>query len=387
MSDLRIAYVVNHAAFFVSHRLPLAIGARAEGFSVALFTGQPGSCLMEDPALIQLRASEIPYSRTIFRSSGINPLVELAGLIQLTWFLFRFKPNIVHCASPKGVLYGGIAARVCRVPGVVFAITGMGYVYTTGTSKSVKRVIIKSIYGALSRVAFGHRNTKVIVQNNDDYVSAIENGLAEASNLCLIPGSGVDLSKYSDCQISDKKQHVLLPARMLRDKGVVEFVAAAREIKKIEPSWRFLMAGAAGYDNPTAICEDEINGWVAEGVIEWLGHVEDMLPLYSDAAIVCLPSYREGMPKSLLEAAAAYCAVVTTDVIGCREAIDPGVTGELVPVRDHEKLAEALLVMIQNREKRESYGIKGRERAVKNFSIQSVVKQTTNIYKKLISNE
>jgi glycosyltransferase involved in cell wall biosynthesis len=386
MTDLRIAYVVNHAAFFVSHRLALALGAREQGFSVALFTGQAGSLAMEDAALVQLRAKEIPHNRTIFRSSGTNPFVELAGLIQLTWFLFRFKPDIVHCASPKGVLYGGIAARVCRVHGLVLAISGMGYAYTDNTQKTTKRAIIKKVYGALVRLAFGHRNLQVIVQNKDDYLSMQENGLAQRSNLCLIPGSGVDLRLFSKCDVTSKKKQVLLPARMLADKGVLEFVAAARSVKKLEPTWRFLLAGAAGYDNPTAISQNELQAWVAEGVVEWLGHVPDMVPLFQDAAIVCLPSYREGMPKALLEAAAAYCAIVTTDVTGCREAIEDGVTGDLVPVRNSEKLAESLLTLIRSKEIREGYGIKGQKRAVDLFSIQSVVHQTTDIYKRLISN-
>ena len=172
---------------------------------------------------------------------------------------------------------------------------------------------------------------------------------------------------------------------MLKGKGVGEFVAAARKVKLMEPSWRFVLAGAAGYDNPSAILEGDLLAWQAEGVVEWLGHVEDMVPLYREAAIVCLPSYREGMPKALLEAAAAGCAVVTTDVTGCREAIAPGVTGDLVPVRDSDALAAVLLSLIKDDARRLSYGEKGCQRALDRFSVESVVQQTVGIYRELLN--
>jgi len=385
MSDLRIAYIVNHVAFFVSHRLSLAVGAKHAGFEVALFTGQAGSDLMEDAAMTQLAAAGVAHKRAAFRSSGMNPFVELVGVFQLIWFLIQFKPDIVHCASPKGVLYGGIAARLCRVQGLVLAISGMGYAYTQDTSPSLMRKTIKSIYGALAQFSFHHKNVRVIVQNNDDYQLVQSWAKVNESRLTLIPGSGVDLSHFTGCDAASKSHMVLLPARMLKDKGVGEFVAAARKVKLMEPSWRFVLAGAAGYDNPSAISEDDLLAWQAEGVVEWLGHVEDMVPLYREAAVVCLPSYREGMPKALLEAAAASCAVITTDVTGCREAIDLGLTGDLVPVRDADALAEALLSLIRDDARRLSYGEKGRQRAVDRFSVESVVQQTVEIYRELLN--
>lgn len=386
MAERRIAYVANHVAFFVSHRLPLAIEARQAGFDVALFTGQAGSDQMESAAMTQLSVTGLAHERGVFRSSGLNPFVELWGLCQLILFLLRFKPDIVHCASPKGVLYGGIAARFCRVRGLVLAISGMGYAYTEGTGQGLARKIIQKIYGVMARFAFHHRNARVIVQNKDDYLSVLERGLVCESQLNLIPGSGVDLSLFVDCDVTAKKPLVLLPARMLQDKGVKEFVAAARKVKQAEPSWRFILAGAAGYDNPSVISETDLQSWQAEGIVEWLGHVDDMLPLFCKAAIVCLPSYREGIPKSLLEAAAACCAVVTTDVTGCREAIDVGETGDLVPARDSEALAATLLSLIKDTDRRIRYGIKGRDRAIEIFSIQSVVDQTLEIYRRLLKN-
>jgi glycosyltransferase involved in cell wall biosynthesis len=380
MARMRIAFVVNHVAFFVSHRLPLALGARHSGFTVRLLTGQGGSQEMEQVAQGQLEAAGVEHQRAIFSSAGTNPMIELLGVLQLVYFMLRYKPDVVHCASPKGVLYGAIAARLCRVPSLVLAISGMGYAYTQGAGQGGTRVFVRRVYGALAGFAFNHPNVRVIVQNHDDYHSVVENGLADARRVNLIPGSGVDLSLFEGCSPADKARMVLLPARMLKDKGVEEFVEAARQLKVVAPNWRFVLAGAAGYNNPSAIGLRQLQAWQTEGFIEWLGHVDDMTPLFRRAAIVCLPSYREGMPKALLEAAAAGCAVVTTDVTGCREAVEPGVTGDLVQVRDSVSLAKVLLALIEDEHRRHSYGAKGQERAKEIFSVTSVVSQTLNIY-------
>ncbi len=380
MHNKRIAYVVNHVAFFISHRLPLAIWARHSGFAVRLFTGQAGNQEMELVAQAQLRASGVEHKRAIFSSAGMNPFVELLGALQLVWFILRYKPDVVHCASPKGILYGGIAARLCRVRGLVLAISGMGYAFTQGNGEGGARVFVRRIYGALAKFAFHHPNVHVIVQNQDDYQSVIENGLVDAGRVTLIPGSGVDLSLFEGFDPARKGRMILLPARMLKDKGIIEFVEAARQLKAVAPEWRFVLAGAAGYNNPSAISTAQLQAWQNEGCVEWLGHVEDMIPLFRGAAIVCLPSYREGMPKALLEAAAAGCAVVTTDVTGCREAVEPGVTGDLVQARDSASLAKALLSLIKDEQRQQSYGARGQERAMAIFSVTSVVSQTLNIY-------
>lgn len=384
MADERIAYVINHAAFFVSHRLPLAKGAKQNGFEVGLFTGQAGSLLMEEMAEGELANSSLPHKRTLFRSSGMNPIVELMGLVQLIWHLLKFRPSIIHCASPKGVLYGGIAARMIGVKGLVLAISGMGYAFTNNNGGGVARQLVKLIYKLVAHFAFGHKNAKIIVQNKDDYDLIVKSKLAKASAITLIPGSGVDMTLYADADYLTKEKIVLLPARMLQDKGVREFVGAARSLKDKIPEWRFILAGAAGYDNPSSIHESELLAWQNEGIIEWLGHVENMIPLYKMASIVCLPSYREGMPKVLLEAAAAGCAVITTDAIGCREAIVPNVTGDLVPIQDSNSLTERLGSLMKDPERQKRYGFAGRKRAIELFSIESVVDQTISIYRELL---
>jgi glycosyltransferase involved in cell wall biosynthesis len=172
---------------------------------------------------------------------------------------------------------------------------------------------------------------------------------------------------------------------MLLDKGVLEFVEAARVLKASAPEWKFVLAGTADYYNPSSIASTQIQAWQSEGIVEWLGHVDDITPLFHQASIVCLPSYREGMPKALLEAAAAGCAVVTTDTTGCREAIIPGVTGNLVPVRDSVALATSLLTLMRDRAQRERYGYAGRKLAIERYGIEAVVEKTLEIYQSLLN--
>lgn len=383
----RIAYVINNVAFFTSHRLPLAVHAQKLGWEVALFVGQPGSISIEEPALALLNEVNVPYERVSFRSAGVNPLIEAWGLLKLIFLLRCYKPDIVHCVSPKGVLYGGIATRFIKVRGVVLAVSGMGYAFTSSDRHNFIRSLIRLIYKIVSRLAFNHARLRVIVQNADDLSSIVKSNLVQIEKVVLIPGSGVNFKDFVDYAGLSKEKIVLLPARILRDKGVVEFVNAARQLRRQAPDWRFILAGAADYKNPSAIPLIDINAWVREGVVEWLGHVQDMPSLYAKVAIVCLPSYREGMPKVLLEAAVAGCAVVTTDVIGCREAILDGETGDLVPVRNVDALRQTLLALMLDEPRRTKYGIKGRKRALQNFSAELIVKQTFDIYREFLKDD
>jgi glycosyltransferase involved in cell wall biosynthesis len=384
LEGCKITFVVNHAAFFVSHRLPIAQEARRLGCKVNLLIGQAGSKSMELTAERALLSSGITHNRVAFRSSGINPLIELWGMIQLVWLMRRHRPDLVHCASPKGLLYGGLAARVAGVNSVVLAVSGMGYAFTATEHKSVLRSFVGTVYRWLAWLAYGHPNKRVIVQNHDDERIVLEAGLATTDEVRLIPGSGVDLRDFANVAIEAKMPIVLLPARMLVDKGVLEFVEAARLLSGRVGAWRFVLAGTADYQNPSSVPRAKIDAWQASGLVEWRGHVEDMAPLYAQASIVCLPSYREGIPKALLEAAAAGCAVVTTDTTGCKEAIIPGKTGLLVPVRDSAALADALLSLINDRERRERYGYAGRELASNRFGLDAVIRKTLDIYQELV---
>jgi glycosyltransferase involved in cell wall biosynthesis len=379
-----LTFVVNNVAFFVSHRLPLAQHAVERGWTVRLYTGHAGNQAQEAQAMAALHTTGVSHTRLAFRSGGMNPLVELTGLLQLARHLHHDQPSIVHCASPKGLMYGGIAARLARVPSLVMAVSGMGFAFTPGARASLARRTAAGLSRLLTRLAFAHSHKRVIVQNRDDFHSLEAMGLVQSQALALIQGSGVELARFVNAPMDAKEPLVLLPARMLRDKGVLEFVAAAKALRAKGHAWRFVLAGGADHDNPSAFSAGEVQAWVQEGSVEWLGHVEDIAPWMARASIVCLPSYREGMPKALLEAAAAGCAVVTTDAIGCREAIEEGVTGELVPVRDVGALTAALERLMTNSATCRRQGEAGRDRAVRLFSVNAVVRDTFALYDTLL---
>jgi glycosyltransferase involved in cell wall biosynthesis len=385
-SKANILYVVNHAAFFVSHRLPIALAAREQGYAVDLLTGQAGSASMEVIATERLKEISLRHQRVSFRSAGINPFTEFIGFIGLIKKINEIQPTLIHCISPKGIIYGGLAARFCKTKNLVLAISGMGFAFTKGNSSNLLRRFVSKIYSSLFAFVLRHPNICVIVQNEDDKRDVIKLSALESTRIRLIPGSGVDLEKFIHSTIDLKAPIVLLPARMLWDKGVREFIEAAKQLKGLMPEWRFILAGAADYQNPTAVPYELLEELNAKQAIEWVGHVDDMTPYFSQASIVCLPSYREGMPKCLLEGAAAGCAIVTTDTIGCRDAIISGKSGLLVPVRDSEELKNALYLLMHDRGLRESFGHSGRDLAINKFGLDAVIKTTLSIYRELLSN-
>jgi glycosyltransferase involved in cell wall biosynthesis len=381
----KLVFIVNTAAFFVSHRLPIALEAKRRGYHVELITGQAGSVAMDAAAASLLADSDIPHTQVGFTSAGVNPVTEAWSIFQMVRHLRRIRPDVLHCTTPKGIMYGGLAARLAGIPSLVLAQSGMGYAFTSTGKVNLLRGVLKSIISRMARVAYGHRNVRVIVQNHDDRLSLINAGYISPEKVTLIPGSGVNLPDYVGADIDAKQPIILFPARMLIDKGVMECVDAARRLKAAAPEWQFILAGTADHANPSCIAPAQMEAWHAEGAVNWLGYVPDMPPLYAKASIVCLPSYREGMPKALLEAAAAGCAVVTTDTIGCREAIIPGQTGDLVPVRDSDALYVCLLALISDKERQVRYANAGRALATQKFGIDAVVDATLRVYQAVLA--
>jgi glycosyltransferase involved in cell wall biosynthesis len=381
LSNRSVVFVINHVAFFASHRLPIALAARSRGWSVALITGQRGSSVMEAPAEQVLRMQRIPHWRTHFTPSGMNPLREAAGAFQVFSHLLRIRPDVVHCASAKGIVVGGIAARILRVPRVVLAMSGMGFAFTDGHSKRQLRRVAFWFINILGRLAMGNPRARIVVQNADDAMEINRIiGSGARNRVKLIPGSGVDVSSAQPIPMHEKKRLVLLPARVVRDKGIGEFAEAAITLRRLHPDWRFVVAGSLDYENPSSFSASEIERWHQSGAVEFVGYVTDIAPLMAAASIVCLPSYREGMPKALLDAAAWGCAIVTTDVPGCRDAVEANVTGLLVPARNAGALANALEALITDATRRAEFGTAGRRRAEQQFALPAIVNQLIDLY-------
>lgn len=377
-ANMRLLFSINSAAFLVSHRLLLAASAAKAGWKVFVLAGQTHNKAVDAHAAVAISEAGADFQQIKFNAAGVNPFVELIGILSMIRHVRAIKPDIVHTASPKGNLYGGIAARLCRVPRLVVAVSGQGFLFTG--KRSGWKAVLANLYLRLICWVYAHPNCTVIVQNRDDWNALVQQGLAAPSQLVLIPGSGVDLSQFDAAAVTAPDQTILLPARLLTDKGVLEFVQAARQIKALAVDWRFMLVGEADGANPAAISSEQINAWVEEGIIEWWGYRTDMPAVFAQAAIVCLPSYREGMPKVLLEAAAAARPVITTDTVGCREAIVDGETGILVPVQDAEALAAAIMKLIENPALRQRMGQAGRERAEREFDIRQVVARHMAIY-------
>ncbi|MBW9264260.1 MAG: glycosyltransferase family 4 protein [Candidatus Thiodiazotropha sp. (ex. Lucinisca nassula)] len=369
-----ILFVVNDAGFFLSHRLPLALAAKKQGYDVCVAT-PPGD------GVEQIKAEGLSYRQVSLSRSGANPLAELRTIWNLYRLYRELQPLIVHHVTIKPVLYGTLAARVAKVSAVVNAISGLGFVFLArGWFSAIARSAVLTSY----RWLFSRKRLWVIVQNRDDYDYLLEKECLSQDKIELIRGSGVDVDNFVMSTESDGLPLVVLPGRMLWDKGVGEFVEAAQQLHRMGIKARFALVGGIDPNNPESVPAVRLAEWAREGNVEWWGNRQDMPEIYSDAHIICLPSYREGLPKVLLEAAATGRAIVATDVPGCREIVIEGENGLLVPARESRPLADALRRLITNPALRQSMGQKGRAMAEAEFSIHQVIERHLNIYQRAL---
>jgi glycosyltransferase involved in cell wall biosynthesis len=370
----KILFVVNIPSFFVSHRLPLAIAAKNSGFEVHVATANGSEVqIIEDNGLTH---HIIPFDR-----SGQNLVADTTTFTKLIRLFRIIKPDLVHLVTIKPVIYGGIAARITGIKSLVAAVSGLGTVFIDSSFRGYfRRLLVLSMY----RMAFKHKRLNVIFQNLEDKNMFLNENLIESKCARLIQGSGVRLSDYPHLPEPNSIPVVIMASRLLEDKGVFEFVQAAKILKTQGAEVIFRLVGDSDFDNETSVSKKTLSSWKDEGYIEIMGFCDDIAYQYANANIVCLPSYREGLPKSLVEAAACGRAVVTTDVAGCRDAIVNEVTGLLCPIRDPRGLAETIKILIDDPNKRKQMGIAGRHLAESIFSIEHIVDQHMDIYNELV---
>ncbi len=371
MIGQKILFVVNDDWFFISHRLPIAIKAKELGYDVHIATGAYAG-----PSKFE----KYGFTHHVFSiaRAKASPVQDLLTIFSLFSLYKKVTPDIVHHITIKPVLYGGIAARLAGVKNVVSAISGLGVIFIAqGIVPSIKKTIVSMLY----RLALGTKNGITITQNGDDQkIIAKLAGLSESQQR-LIKGSGVDLDKFKMTPLPDTcAKKVILLARMLKDKGVGEFRDAAKLLKADYPNVDFILAGGV-HDNPASYSEIQLNNWNQEGSVKWIGHQDDVIAVLKSASIVVLPSYREGLPKVLLEAAALGRPVITTDVPGCRDAIIADQTGLLVPMKNSTALAEAIRVLIDNPNMCEKFSKQGRLLMECDFSTSKVVAEHIRIYR------
>ncbi|WP_447991576.1 glycosyltransferase family 4 protein [Achromobacter spanius] len=367
----RLMFVVNNPAFFMSHRVPVALAAQQAGYDVHVAT-------MDGPAVADIQALGMTHHAIPMTRSGKHPLQELGTLLALVRLFRRVRPDVVHLVTIKPVLYGGIAARIARVPGMVAAISGLGFVFL---SNSLKMRMVRAVVARLYRVALGHPNSRVIFQNANDRDLLKSLGAVRDEQVVMIRGAGVDLDAYrASPEPPAPPVVVTMVARLLRDKGVREFVEAAAMLRARGVPVTMQLVGGLDAGNPASATQQEVDAWQRDGAVQALGERSDIAELYAASHIAVLPSYREGLPKSLIEAAACGRAVVTTDVPGCRDAIEPGQTGLLVPVRDAQSLADAIARLAEDAALRQRMGAAGRALAESEFDIKRVARVHVELY-------
>jgi glycosyltransferase involved in cell wall biosynthesis len=372
-----LLYVVNVAWFFCLHRLHIARAALAAGFDVHVATAPHF-----DEHVEQIGAAGLKYHKLELRRGQWDALEECRLTASLYVLYREIRPDIVHHVTIKPVLCGTLAARLARVPAVVNSVSGLGFIFTaTDRWAPFRRIAVSLAYKILCRRAA----VRVIFENNDDLKMFIDRRVIKPEQATLIRGVGVDLQRFPLSAPRSGVPLVVLPARMLWDKGIREFCLAAATVQASGIQARFALVGGLDGENPAAIPETWLREQEHSGVVEWWGWRKDMAAVYASAHIVCLPSYREGLPTVLLEAAACGCALVTTNVPGCREVVSDGETGLVVASHDPTGLAQALRTMILDSSLRERMSAAARIRVAAEFSADRVRTCTTQLYGELLA--
>jgi glycosyltransferase involved in cell wall biosynthesis len=374
----RLLFLINDAWFFVTHILPLARAAVAAGYDTHAALPFQAAALDTADALEAIRATGAQLHDLPLQRAGYGPAGELRALWDIFTLCRRLRPGILHCISIKPVIYGGLVARCLGLARAVFFITGLGHVFIAEGGKArLMRFLVKRAY----RMTLSYARGVTVFENEVDRSLFVEAKLLPREQSVLIPGVGVDAEKFHPALVAPPGPPlVMLPARLQNEKGVREFVEAARILRSRSIGVRMVLVGYADFARPGGIREAELRAWVAEGVVEWWGHSSTMPATLREAHIVCLPSYREGFSKTLLEAAATGLPIVTSDAPGCRDAVLAGESALLVPPRDATALAEALERLIADPELRARMGARGREHVVREFTLARFITANLALY-------
>ena len=365
-----LVYVITEDWFFKSHFFDRAVAAVDAGYKVTVITRCRDSAR-------ELREYGLSTENIEFSRRGLNPITELATVFKLRSTLKRIKPDIVHNIALKPVVLGSLAAQFAGIRNIVNAPVGMGYVFTSEESKArVLRPIVK----VLIRYVLRNKNRRVIIENHDDFNNLVSGGFARRDSIALIKGAGVDVHKFSQRPEPAEPIKVIMVSRLLRDKGVFEFIGAAKIVHSKNSSIQFSLAGDIDDGNPTSMNSEEIASLAKSTDVTWLGARTDIAELLAESHIACLPSYREGLPKSLIEAASVGRPIVTTDVPGCREVVTHMVNGLLVQPRDAQALASAIEKLAQDPNLRKLMGEENRRKAETEYANEIIINQTHRVY-------
>jgi len=370
----RILFVAAEAAFFVTHRLPLAIAAREAGYDVHVAT--PRGRLLE-----RIHHHGFPWHEVVVHRKT-RVWSELRSVPNLIRLYRGVRPDLVHHIAVKAVLYGTIAARIVRVPAVVNAMTGLGYAFDEQRARSLLGRAITLVFGRLLR----HPRMRIIFQNVEDRELFMRRGWVAPEAAVLIRGSGVDTALFAPGdQDPETPPLVVFASRLLASKGVGEFVEAARAVKRSGRSARFAIVGEIDPDNPESITVEQLEQWRGDEAVEVWGRRDDMSEILRRSSLFVLPTYyREGVPKVLIEASSTGVAAITTDTPGCRDIVVNGETGLLVPPRDAHVLAAAIIELLDDPARRSAMGHRARKRVLSGFALERVMSATLDVYSELL---
>ena len=372
-----VIFVVSEDWYFLSHRLPQARAVREMGFHVVVATRL-------DTQADAIRSAGFEAVNISFVRRSLNVFREA----KIAWQLFRLirarRPRVVHAVALKPILEVGIASLFLRRIVIINAFAGLGAVLGRSARPSPFKRIVTSLVRALSRA----NCARVLVQNNDDLAFVTEQGIAPPNRVFLIPGSGINVTAFEHRPEPMGTIVISMVSRLLRNKGVVELVEATRLLRMSGVSVQVQIVGTSDPHNPHSVTAEEIARWHNEAGVVFLGHRDDIATVWANSHIATLPSYYgEGVPKSLLEAAACGRPIVTTDMPGCRDLVPDGSTGILVPPRDPLALAKALQRLIENPEQRRQMGRNARDLAVHEFADERIVVLTQDVYREALRND
>lgn len=375
----KIILFANTDWYLYNFRRSLARAVQTAGYEVLLISppGEYGARFRE----LGLRWEPLPA----MDRRSLNPLRELRALAELVALFRREQPALVHNFTIKCAVYGSIAAMLTGVPARINAVAGLGYVFASNDRRAR---LLRPLVRALMRFALRGRRSRLILQNHDDARMFLAHRLIEDARVRVIAGSGVDCNRFvPQTRACNDPPRVLLAARLLWEKGVKEYVQASRTLRAQGRRVRFLLAGASDPGNPAAVPEASVRGWVDDGLVEWIGHVDDMPALFASTDIFVLPSYyREGLPKSLIEAAACATPLITTDMPGCRDVVVDGVDGLIVPPRDAEALCAAIVRLLDAPELARKLGWAARAKVLAKFDERIVIRRTLETYDEVLDN-
>jgi glycosyltransferase involved in cell wall biosynthesis len=374
----KVAYVINHLSFFYSHVMPQALEARKQGFEIKVFCGQPISLKSERFAKKQLRIKKINYINCHLNSTSLNLFNDFIAFYKIIYNLHKFRPDIIHITTAKAQILAGFASIILNTKNVIIFISGMGYLFSNNLTFIEK--IYKKIFFWCQKLILKNKKVKIIVENKNDHKYFINYFSLKKEQIFIVKGSGVDLNKFKKVK-KKRNKIILLPARVIKEKGIIEFIKAAKILQKYK--WKFIVAGALDYKKSSGFKIKDLNTLNTDKLIKFIGYQKNIYKILKKTAIVCLPSYREGLPKSLCEAAACGIPIVTTNTIGCTEVVKQNFNGELCRVKDHISLAKKIEKLILNVKLRYYYGKNSILYAKKNYDIKLINKKILSIYNKV----